>query len=339
MHEYTGVIHVHSTCSDGSGTVPEIIRAGQECGLDFLILTDHNTLRAAQEGFDGWHQDMLMIVGEEVSARCGHCLAIGTDAHIPHRQSGRSIIDAIREQQGLSFLAHPHGVYRPVLKRRDHTWKDWDIPPFTGMELWSYMFDWAADFHYSRFLSFYRNPNARIKGPFPQTLATWDRLCRSARVVAIGGVDAHAKRYSPFPLVVFPYRMLFNTVRTHVLSQRPLGRSNGAEDRASMLHALGEGSCYLAWDGLAPASGFRFSAAGNPQLGMGCETAFQSPVAFEVNVPLPADVTIYRDGHPFYRSSGCTRLGFTAHTPGVFRVEARRSGLPWIYSNPIYLRA
>ena len=39
-----GIIHVHSTFSDGSGTPAEIMEAANRANIDFVILTDHNNL-------------------------------------------------------------------------------------------------------------------------------------------------------------------------------------------------------------------------------------------------------------------------------------------------------
>ncbi len=55
VYEYSCGIHVHSTISDGTGEVHEIIQAGQAAELDVLILTDHNSLKAKTEGWEGWH--------------------------------------------------------------------------------------------------------------------------------------------------------------------------------------------------------------------------------------------------------------------------------------------
>ncbi|HET7874664.1 MAG TPA: hypothetical protein VFN71_03990, partial [Methylomirabilota bacterium] len=41
-----GVVHVHTTLSDGGGTPEEVIAAGRATGLGFLALSDHNTLDA-----------------------------------------------------------------------------------------------------------------------------------------------------------------------------------------------------------------------------------------------------------------------------------------------------
>jgi hypothetical protein len=58
----------------------------------------------------------------------------------------------------------------------------------------------------------------------------------------------------------------------------------------------------------------------------------------EVCVPQPGIITILRDGVPLREIRG-TREAFPLNTPGVYRVEVRLLSRPWIYSNPIYVRA
>ena len=336
LFEYSGAIHIHSVYSDGSGEIPDILNAAQAAGLDFAVLTDHNTLRARTEGWEGWHGGVLLMVGEEVTnARHGHCLAIGTSSRVNHRQTPEGIIRDIQAQQGLAFLAHPHGVYRPFLRVRDHSWKDWSVNSYTGLELWSYMFDWASSFRYYRWSRHYRDPNGQIRGPFSETLQTWDRLCRKMRIVGIGGVDAHARRYPLTSFTVFPYAELFRTVRTHVLTRDPLTGS-ASEDIPQFLRAVREGHCFISYDLLCDGRGTRFGAADGTLL-MGDESAFNGPVDLEIHLPARAEVTILKDGLPF-KSLRAAAHTFRADSHGVYRVEARLEDKPWIYTNPIYLR-
>ena len=112
--------------------MPQIIEAGQRADLDFLIVTDHDTLEAKTAGWEGWRERLLVLVGEEVASRNQHCLALGLEEEIGggflHRryrggrrrrrrsvavQSPRRILERIGEQDGLSFIVHPHGRYRP----------------------------------------------------------------------------------------------------------------------------------------------------------------------------------------------------------------------------------
>ena len=67
MFEYSGAIHMHSTYSDGTGTVPDIMRYANETNLDFAILTDHNTMGARDDGFEKWYNDSMLIVGYEMN--------------------------------------------------------------------------------------------------------------------------------------------------------------------------------------------------------------------------------------------------------------------------------
>lgn len=69
LHDLSCAIHVHSTCSDGTATVPEIVEAARESGRDVVVLTDHDTMRARELGHEGWHGAVLLLVGEEVSPR------------------------------------------------------------------------------------------------------------------------------------------------------------------------------------------------------------------------------------------------------------------------------
>ena len=52
MIEYIGAAHIHSIFSDGTGEIPEIAGFADEVGLDFILLTDHNTLRGLNEGYE-----------------------------------------------------------------------------------------------------------------------------------------------------------------------------------------------------------------------------------------------------------------------------------------------
>ena len=59
--------------------------------------------------------------------------------------------------------------------------------------------------------------------------------------------------------MVFPYEFLFRQVNTHVLvDSAPNG--DVSNDRSLVLAALAAGHCFVAYDGAAPARGFRFSA-------------------------------------------------------------------------------
>src|SRR3954454_20203883 len=107
-YDLTCVIHLHSTYSDGTGTVAQIARAANRAGVDVVLLTDHDTLEAKRRGEERWDDDVLVLVGEEVSPTDrDHYLAFGVDREINRRLSGREICYAVVDAGWFGCAAHP----------------------------------------------------------------------------------------------------------------------------------------------------------------------------------------------------------------------------------------
>jgi hypothetical protein len=330
LTEVVGVIHIHSTHSDGTGSIEEILEAGT--GLDFLILTDHHTLQAKTMGWEGWHKNTLLLIGEEVSSQDGDCLCLGTKKETPPQDTGENTLQAVRDQGGLSILAHPHGAYCPLIRKIDHSWKNWETPLFDGIELWSYMFDWASSFKYHKWWKHYYFPDSQIQGPPRETLKKWDEICQKRRCFAIGGLDAHAKKLLNF--TVLPYKHCFESLRTHVLI--PRGLTDSAQDGGRVLQGLAEGKSFIGFDGLSCSRGTQFQSA-DGELQMGDETSYNRPTLLVGKTPRAALLKILRNGQTV--AEGLTQtLDFKVNEPGVYRLEASLGGKPWIYTNPIYFR-
>src|SRR3989338_4659658 len=52
--DYAGVIHIHTTYShDAHGTFADVIRVANAQRLDYVVITEHNNLRALHEGKQG----------------------------------------------------------------------------------------------------------------------------------------------------------------------------------------------------------------------------------------------------------------------------------------------
>jgi hypothetical protein len=146
------VVHVHSTYSDGRATVDELVAAAAAAGAVALLLTDHDSLQARRDGWQGWHDGVFVLVGTEVSPKHGHYLAFGLDADVPH--AGRSavqIAEAVRHAGGLGFASHPfssggHMLFPPLARRivLPHGWPALGDPRgCDGIELWSLTTDAA----------------------------------------------------------------------------------------------------------------------------------------------------------------------------------------------------
>jgi hypothetical protein len=109
---------------------------------------------------------------------------------------------------------------------------------------------------------------------------------------------------------------------------------------------LRKGHSYISFDIFCDASGFLFTAeSGDQQALMGDEVQFSPALKLNVEVPVQARVTLYRDGKPIETRDNTAKGSFSVGEPGTYRVEVYLPQLgslvadkPWIISNPIYVR-
>jgi hypothetical protein len=349
VHDLTGVIHVHSIYSDGTGTVPQIAAAAEKNGLDYVLLTDHDTLEARDRGEEGWHRSVLVLVGEEVSpTRENHYLAFGLEQPIDHGGlSPADIVARVNEAGGFGFLSHPFSKGSERFRRGagGMPWRDLECAGYTGLELWSFVTDSGERLGgIPDALRFILAPGRFVDHPPERNLAEWDRLCAVRRCVALGGIDAHQlgiRVGNHVPLRLMAYKRSFRYLRTHLLAHEPLS-ADPVQARETLYAALQAGHGYLAMDSLTPARGFRFSAEGDPPLVMGDEAAMNGARRLHAELPRPARIRLLRDGHEIAGATDARSLDYEADTAGVYRIEAylRKHGRDrtWILSNPIYLR-
>ena len=347
-HEYVVNLHVHTTFSDGTGTIEKVIAAAQAAGLDVLLLTDHDTLEARVKGYEGYHGSLLVLVGYEISGRHNHYLAFGSD-HVPEYEWRRpqAFIDWVRDDGGIGFIAHPFEKGSPLSEGgRAYTWEDWSVHGFNGLEIWNHSSSWKARaMTYPRAVLHFFLRTWTLLGPEPETLAKWDDFGKKQRAVGVGGSDCHAfmARLGPFTFCIFPYEFAFRSINTHVLLPGPLS-GNLETDQAAVIRALAEGACFVAHDRLHGARGFDFRLENNGgrRAGMGEEMEFKPGDAAAWRLPAPARARLIRDGrvaHTMKGEHGRVQLD----APGVYRLEAdwptRLFGpRPWIFSNPVYVR-
>src|SRR5215831_16184948 len=120
-------VHLHTNYSDATGSVEEVLAfAQQHTSLDVIAVTDHDTIEGALRARDlaatGAYR-FQVIVGEEISTREGHMLALFLHKRVPPNLSIERSIELVHEQGGLAVVAHPfnrvfrHSVQRPVMDR------------------------------------------------------------------------------------------------------------------------------------------------------------------------------------------------------------------------------
>jgi hypothetical protein len=340
-YDLTCVVHVHSTYSDGTGTVPEIARAAEHAGVDVVLLTDHDTLEAKRRDEERWYGSALVLVGEEVSPTDrDHFLAFGVDREIDRRLSAAGVVEAVAAAGGFGFAAHPFSRGSKRFRRPGIRFSDPDS--VNGLELWSFLNDTGervrglADLARMIF-----TPERAIGGPPEGNLREWDRLCAKRRVIAIGGLDAHQfgiRIAGRVPIRAMSYKRSFRQLHTHVLCERAPTRE-AEHDRTLVYDALREGRCYIAVDAIAPARGFAFwaEAGDRAPLPMGAEVPFEPGWTAHVRLPRPAQIRLLRDGQ-ILADHPSNALDHPIEGPGVYRLEVFLGSRHWIVSNPLFIR-
>ncbi|MFH1091462.1 MAG: PHP domain-containing protein, partial [Pseudomonadota bacterium] len=140
LSEYVANLHVHTTYSDGSGSMDEVIAAARQAGLDVLLINDHDTLAARKNGYEGYHGRLLVLVGLELSGPHNHYLVYGVDSCPDYDwQKPQEFINRCKAAGGIGFLAHPFERGTPMLDNgQAFTWTDWSATGFNGLCIWNY---------------------------------------------------------------------------------------------------------------------------------------------------------------------------------------------------------
>jgi hypothetical protein len=348
-YDYAGVIHLHSQYSyDGRVPVPEILAAARKNNITFLLLTDHSTMQARTDGWEGWNNGVLLVVGEEIAPRFDHYLAFGHKQAVDCAEKEpdlppQAYIDRVTALGGFGFIAHPDHAGTRLFHVKHYPWREWSVTGYTGLGIWDFMTDWQNSLTgYLRSVLSYALPALFLRGPCPATLERWDALTTERAVVGIGELDNHdtPKRFCLFTISVLPFSRVFNLIRTHILTDRPL-TGNSRDDIGDVLGALKKGRCYVSLDYFHPATGFTVTLQdGESEATLGERFLLRGPARLRAALPRRARIRLLNRGRLLQETVG-TELSYQVREPGVYRIEAllRACGRyrPWIFSNPLYV--
>ncbi|HHW83071.1 MAG TPA: CehA/McbA family metallohydrolase [Actinomycetales bacterium] len=108
MAWYAGDFHAHSRHSDGTLPLPHLVAAGVGAGLDFLAVTEHNTVshHALLPGLASRY-GITLIPGQEVTTHRGHANAYGDIGFVDFREPAEAWRVACEERGGLLSVNHP----------------------------------------------------------------------------------------------------------------------------------------------------------------------------------------------------------------------------------------
>ncbi|HSN89767.1 MAG TPA: PHP domain-containing protein [Anaeromyxobacteraceae bacterium] len=344
--EIRGAWHVHTTRSDGRGTVDEVARAAREAGLQFVVVTDHNVLTPADGGY---REGVLVVQATEVSTELGHVVALGVPRALTEEERRGDPLRAIAALGGEAVVAHP---FHP---RRAFT--GWEAGAWRGLEVVSNDHAWhraLAD----RAVGTIAVGLLRLPWDPPQAVLTLvgeprrelDRLDEALRgAPARGGRPARVLLCSADAHGLPSYDAAFEAFSMHL----PLALSgDAAKDGPAVIRALLDGRATCVFDGVAHASGVRLERSGPGRVALSLDAAFGTDLELfarrVVHGSQGARVILSRNG----ATAGEVRpaladgrnvvdlagpCGAAGCGPGLYRAEVLLGGRTWILTNPVNL--
>lgn|SRR5574341_4997 len=340
MHEYIGCIHIHSTDSDGSKPVSEIIKIGQEAGLDFLMFSDHMTLKSLKAGQEGWFGKTLVVIGYEINdlKNKNHYLAFNLEEVLPEEMSVAEYVQEVKKRGGLGIIAHPDEIRNQLPQYPPYPWTAWEVSGFDGIEIWNQMSEWMEKLTKLNQFKMFLHPRKSLKGPTAKILNIWDSQAQSRKVVGIGGVDAHAHPYrlGPFRLTIFPYLVQFKSIRTHVLLNELLSPDFLTAKR-QLFSAMKNCRVFISNYAWGDAKGFSFTAENDDyKISVGGTIKLSHKAKIEIQAPGTAHLKLIHDG-AVVSEVVSDRLEYITKESGAFRAEAYRNRTGWIFSNHLWI--
>lgn len=103
-----GDLHAHTVHSDGDLTIDELTALAVGHGLDFLAVTDHNTVsHHAYLAAAGERAGLILIPGQELTTHRGHANAFGDIGWIDFREPADHWVHEVAGRGGLLSVNHP----------------------------------------------------------------------------------------------------------------------------------------------------------------------------------------------------------------------------------------
>ena len=349
-NEYQGIIHVHTSLGGHStGGFDELIDGAQKTNLDFVVMTEHTTdlYDTSAQTLNGTHGGVLFVGGQEVETATDRFLLLPGNA-----ESAQA-----KNLPTPDFLQKNHALGKIALITYPEKFKSWNSD-FDGIEIFSLntnakkMNPFLAVF--DTIWSYYSYPELVLANYFKrpdENLKKFDDLTVNRKSTLFAGSDAHSNigfhlfgddsGNKLINLKIDRYETIFRAMKMHVLIEK--GKEFNQEN---LLDALKNGHTFVGLDILSDTKGFNFTAEnGRENKIQGDEISLLQGVNLKATAPQRARFVIFKNGVKISESGETGEINFPVKEPGTYRVEVYLDPLgnpfdkmPWIISNPIYIR-
>lgn len=376
--EYRANLHVHSHWShDSVGKIEEIVAAARAAGTSILMFTEHpaDHYDYFEEGHQGIRDGVLMIPGAEMK---GFLVFPTISLRDVDPKSPQDLADLVLGRDGQLFVSHPEermdwdiqGVTGMEIYNTHADFKD-EQGLIAALKNPFRMIGMAQ-----LFARFPQECFAALQNYPADYLRRWDQLCVLAPHTGISANDAHQnvglavrwidgdrgrledalgktlieldlavlpdsptlrKGHQPGDVIFSLFLDRYENSLRHVGSHLLLTDFSASAVR----ECLKAGRLFVAFDWIADATGFDFSAvSGSTRTEMGSQVKHSTDLQLTAQSPLPVHWRLLRNGEIISESDGPS-LQFGVRQPGVYRAEAwlgvAGEQSIWILSNPIYV--
>ncbi len=108
---FRGDLHSHCHHSDARGSLADLLDAARARGLDFLAVTDHNTVSHHAPARAASSDELVIVPGEEITTYRGHANVWGVngwvDFRIPRPDDVERLVQHVHQRGGLFAVNHP----------------------------------------------------------------------------------------------------------------------------------------------------------------------------------------------------------------------------------------
>lgn len=139
---YAGDLHSHTFHSDGKWSVEHINAFYRRVGLDFLHLSDHDTISGNAHHRSLSDENFVGMAGMELTTPWGHAVAVGIDEWVDWgihntKPEFHEIAKTLKEQDIFVTIAHPKNIGEPYCGGCRWIYEDDVADVVSGVEIWN----------------------------------------------------------------------------------------------------------------------------------------------------------------------------------------------------------
>lgn len=331
-----GAIHIHSVYSDGTGDIESISKAAKNAGLDWIIVTDHNSFEIEEGIYNG----VYVIKGEEISPKDeNHYLALGINKYIQPNVNAKLNIEAVKLNGGFGFAAHADESDFRRNSHRPIKWTNKNITP-DGVEIWNWFSEWADNLNDRNIFSLayaYLFKHNLVKEANATTIKWWDKLNNTSDKIipAIGGIDAHALKIKGYviPVTIFPYQDMFKTIVNVISSNKPFAKDFETR-KTQILEAIKTGRNLIINRVVSKEIPIFKISNKNQTVTNGESISLDNETLLNVQTKKKSSIKIFYNGKEI-KSVISNSIKMLLNEVGKYRVEIKFGKRGFAYSNPI----